>query len=144
MLDVDERNQLIQEWNILRQYFLDDRVPPIIGGPLLIKALHPIAGVTDYTCGYRAYRVGLLQQAISTFGERLLTNLGFVCMVELLLKRNQCDARMVEIPLRLRYDLKPTASKMEAGKHIRQLLHALIAWRMQGFGRDRAGGEQAD
>ena len=33
ILDVDERNQMIQEWNILRQYFLDGRVPPIIGGP---------------------------------------------------------------------------------------------------------------
>ena len=38
LLDASEQNQLIQEWNLLRQPFFDNRLPPIFGGPPDFKA----------------------------------------------------------------------------------------------------------
>jgi dolichol-phosphate mannosyltransferase len=104
-----------------------------LGAMILLKTIHPIAGITDYTCGYRAYRVGLLQQATTKYGDRLITERGFTCMVELLLKLGQLDATIAEIPLHLRYDLKPTSSKMDADHYIRRLLRLVVVWRWRGF-----------
>jgi hypothetical protein len=113
-------------------------VPPLrrltaFGAMMLLKAIHPVSGARDYTCGYRAYRVSLLRAATRRFGDGLIANPGFACMVELLLKLNVLRPKIAEIPLRLRYDLKPTASKMEVGSHIRRLLKLMLVWRIWGF-----------
>jgi dolichol-phosphate mannosyltransferase len=54
-------------------------------------------------------------------------------MVELLLKLNALGARFAEIPLQLRYDQKPTATKMRVGNNMRRLLVLLVRWRLRGF-----------
>jgi dolichol-phosphate mannosyltransferase len=104
-----------------------------LGAALLFKALHPCRGVLDYTCGYRGYRVALLQRALARHGERLVRERGFACMVEVLLKLSRLDARFGEIPLELRYDLKQGASKMDVGGNTLRLLRKLISWRLRGL-----------
>ena len=99
----------------------------------LFKLLHNCPGVRDYTCGFRGYRVGLLQRAQRHYGERLIEEHGFACMVELLLKLNRVGARMCEIPIDLRYDLKQSASKMDIGGNTARLLRKLMAWRLRGL-----------
>ncbi len=113
-------------------------VPPLrrvtaLGAVVLFKLIHPVAGVWDYTCGYRAYRIGVLQYAVKRFGGRLIKESGFACMVEALLKLNAAGARFAEVGLHLRYDLKPTESKMAVGSNMRRLLALLIRWRWRGF-----------
>jgi dolichol-phosphate mannosyltransferase len=105
-----------------------------LGAAALFKSLHPVRGVWDYTCGYRAYRAGILKQAARRYGDALVSERGFACMVELLLKLNALGARFAEIPLQLRYDQKPTASKMGVGGNIRRLLTLMVRWRIHGFG----------
>jgi dolichol-phosphate mannosyltransferase len=104
-----------------------------LGAALLFKALHPCRGVLDYTCGYRAYRVALLQRALARYGEGLVRERGFACMVELLLKLSRLGARFREIPLDLRYDLKQGASKMDVGGNTLRLLRKLVSWRFRGL-----------
>jgi dolichol-phosphate mannosyltransferase len=104
-----------------------------LGAVLLFKLIHPVRGVRDYTCGYRAYRVTALQKAAAFYGARLNEEAGFACMVEVLLKLNAIGVRFGEIALKLRYDLKPTASKMDVGSNIGRLLKLLIRWRLRGF-----------
>lgn len=104
-----------------------------LGAAVLFKLLHPCRGVLDYTCGYRGYRVAILQQALAAHGDRLVCEPGFACMVELLLKLNRLGARMCEIPLALRYDLKQGASKMDVGGNTLRLLKKLVAWRLHGL-----------
>jgi dolichol-phosphate mannosyltransferase len=99
------------------------------GAMLLLRTIHPIAGVLDYTCGYRLYRVALLQRATEFFSGRFVTEPGFASTAELLLRLNCMKPHVSEIPLRLRYDLKPTASKMKVGRHIWHLLRLAIVWR---------------
>ncbi len=104
-----------------------------LGAATLFKLLHWCRGVRDYTCGFRGYRVALLRRARARYGERLVEERGFACMVELLLKLNHLGARMCEIPIDLRYDRKRSASKMDAGGTALRLLRKLVAWRMRGL-----------
>ena len=104
-----------------------------LGAVILFKLIHPVRNVWDYTCGYRAYRIGLLQNAAARFPGRLVEETGFACMVEVLLKLNASGARCSEVPLHLRYDLKPTESKMAVSSNMRRLLALLVRWRWRGF-----------
>jgi dolichol-phosphate mannosyltransferase len=81
------------------------------GASLLLWAAFRLPGARDYTCGYRAYRAATLRRAMSLYGNRLVEERGFVCMAELLIKLSRLGARIAEVPLVLRYDLKPGRSK---------------------------------
>ena len=121
-------------------------VPPLrrltaLGALVLCKVLLPVAHVRDYTCGYRAYRVATLQRAAAAYGDGLVTETGFSCMVELLLKLAALGAKFAEIPLSLRYDLKPGESKMAVGGNTVRTLKLLFAMRRHArSGAPRAGG----
>lgn len=79
---------------------------------VLMRVLFPTPGVSDYTCGYRAYRAEALQQAYGQYGESLVDQDGFQCMVDILLKLRKLPLIFGEVPLILRYDLKRGPSKM--------------------------------
>lgn len=93
----------------------------------LFRVMFPIPGVKDYTCGYRAYRAGLLQD-VTRAEPNFFDQDGFQVMVDILLKLRRDKVLIFgEVPLILRYDLKEGASKMDVGATIRNTL-ALI-WR---------------
>jgi len=81
---------------------------------LLLKSVFPIRGVWEYTCGYRAYRASLVQDALDIFGNRFidLKGMGFTGTVEKMIKCKLMGARVAEIPFILRYDQKPGKSKV--------------------------------
>lgn len=86
---------------------------------LLLRAVRPVHGVRDYTSGYRAYRVSVLQRLTATYGEdRLVTTDGFECMMEILLKVASIGASCSEVPLPLHYERKVGRSKMPIAKTI--------------------------
>lgn len=93
----------------------------------LLRALIGYPGVRDYSCGYRAYRGEALRRLISTYGDNFLREHGFSCMVELLINLKRIDARIVEVPLVLRYDLKEGASKMRIWRTLSRYL--VVVWR---------------
>ena len=95
----------------------------------LFMIFAPVKGVRDYTCGFRAYRLGLLKQGFDHFGERLIEEKGFSCMVELLLKLNRFRPICHELPMILRYDLKKGSSKMNVRKTIQTTLAVLWQYR---------------
>ena len=82
----------------------------------------PVRGVKDYTCGYRAYRMELIQKAFSLYGENFINQNGFECMVDILIKLRKMEAIFREVPLVLRYDLKEGVSKMRVVKTISRSL----------------------
>lgn len=79
-------------------------------------------GVHDYTCGYRAYRAGMLRQARARYGTSLVTGRGFGCTAELLLKLLPWNPTIHEVPLVLRYDLKQGVSKLNVPRTVRETL----------------------
>ena len=101
------------------------------GASWLFRALHPIPGIRDYTCGFRAYRAGVLQEAIGEHGTAFFDQPGFQCMVDVLLRLSRRrDLVFGEIPFVLRYDRKVGASKMRVGRTIRDSVKLLIARRL--------------
>lgn len=84
------------------------------GAGLFMKLMFPIAGVRDYSSGYRAYRWEILSEALRVFGNRFIEqkHLGFSCTLEKLVKLNLLKARFAEVPHMLHYDRKKSPSKM--------------------------------
>ena len=95
-------------------------------GSWLFRILFPIRGVRDYTCGYRAYRVSALSQLMSRYGEDFISEKGFASMVDLLLRLREQQLIFTEVPLILRYDLKPGRSKMNVPQTTKETLALLI------------------
>jgi dolichol-phosphate mannosyltransferase len=73
-----------------------------------------ISGVKDYSCGYRAYRASVIQDAIEVYGNNFLQlrGLGFTSTLEIIIKLNLLGCRFAEVPFVLRYDQKESGSKM--------------------------------
>lgn len=81
---------------------------------LLMKLFFPIKGVREYSCGYRAYRASVVQNALYIFGNAFidLKGVGFTCTIEKLIKFRMMNARFAEVPFVLQYDQKKSPSKM--------------------------------
>lgn len=109
------------------------RILMSVGAAALYKMVHPIWGVRDYTCGYRLYTYPLLKKAIPDPSKSLLKERGFACMVELLLRLKSVGLCAKEIPMRLSYDAKRSASKMDVSGNAFRLLKQLLNWRVRGF-----------
>ena len=93
---------------------------------LLFRIFVRIKGVRDYTCGYRAYKAGLLKIAMSYYKESFIEEKGFACMAEILLKLKKFNPIIKEVPLILRYDYKKSASKMKIWKTVKETLKMLV------------------
>ena len=94
----------------------------------LVKAVLPIRGVRDYSCGYRAYAKAPLALAASAGGFRLGES-GFSAMPEILVRLRGRGWNFGEIPLELAYDRRETESKMRAWRNTRRLLRCIVSWR---------------
>ncbi|MFK8110865.1 MAG: glycosyltransferase, partial [Rubripirellula sp.] len=89
-----------------------------IAARALFTTLFPTKGVRDYTSGYRAYRASVIRQAFAEHGDDFVGETGFSCMADVLLKLRKQGVLFGEAPLRLRYDQKGGASKMQVFKTI--------------------------
>jgi dolichol-phosphate mannosyltransferase len=81
------------------------------GASLAYRLAFDLPEVRDYSCGYRLFRAGLIQQVLKERGTLGLEN-GFQATGELLLRLREKTDRITEVPFHLHYERKPTASKM--------------------------------
>jgi dolichol-phosphate mannosyltransferase len=107
-----------------------DRILFSYGVSWLFRAMWPMPSVRDYTCGYRAYRAGLLQRAWKHWGDALVSEPSFACMPDLLWKLSRLQPAIREVPLELHYDRKPGPSKMQVARTIRRTLVLLFKRRL--------------
>jgi dolichol-phosphate mannosyltransferase len=84
------------------------------GANLFMQILFGVPGVREYSCGYRAYRASVIQDAVTVFANNFiqLRGLGFTSTLEMVIKLYLLGCRFAEIPFVLRYDRKVSASKM--------------------------------
>lgn len=114
----------------------DDKTAPLFrrmlsrGAAVLFRRVLGLVDVHDFTSGFRAYRVSLLTRASTHWGERLVEERGFACMVELLLKLRHCHPVITEVPLELRYDRKQGPSKLKLRRTIVQYVRLLARDRL--------------
>ncbi len=102
------------------------------GARWVFAAILPIKGIRDYTCGFRAYRAGILKKAMDHYGDQFVSEPGFASMSDILLKLRRQNPMAGEIPLVLRYDQKGGASKMKVLKTVWATLWLLTRRRFQG------------
>lgn len=100
---------------------------------LMFQMLFTVRGVRDYSCGFRAYRMETLQRAFKTYGEAgFITEQGFACMVEILFQlQHMGGVKFGEVPFVLRYDLKPTETKMNVRRTITRTLRLAVKHRFR-------------
>jgi dolichol-phosphate mannosyltransferase len=91
----------------------------------VFQAILRLPNVRDYTCGFRAYRVKLIQDALERHGEGLIRREGFACTDELLVRLSHMTDRITEVPFTLRYDQKRSRSKLPLFKTIWETLKLL-------------------
>jgi dolichol-phosphate mannosyltransferase len=114
----------------------DDTTAPLFrrllsrSAAVLFRRMLQLDNIKDFTSGFRAYRVSLLRRAAGHWGERLIEEQGFACMVELLLKLRHCRPVVTEVPLVLRYDRKVGVSKLKLRRTIVQYLKLLLRDRL--------------
>ena len=82
----------------------------------VLRLLFPVGTVQDYSSGFRAYRGDALQ-SLAREG-RVVSETGFACMLDLLLRLRAQGGRAAEVPLVLRYDRKPSESKMDVPRTV--------------------------
>lgn len=95
-----------------------------------LRYVFPISGVRDYTCGFRAYKAIVLRQAYAKYRGKFITERGFSCMLDILLKLRPLGIEATEAPLILRYDLKKGKSKMKVFKNISETLILVLKRRV--------------
>lgn len=97
---------------------------------MLFRVFVGFEGVRDYTCGFRAYRVTTIRKTLQLYGDKFVTQKGFGCMVEILIKIGSQSAIIHEVPMILRYDLKQGASKMNVSNTMKQTLKLLLDYKL--------------
>lgn len=98
---------------------------------LFMKLIFGIRGVSDYSCGYRAYRAAVIKDALDIFGNNLiqLRGLGFTSTLEIMVKLKMLGCRFTEVPFVLRYDQKKGSSKMIGSvTTLGYLIMAILYW----------------
>lgn len=75
---------------------------------LVLGLVFPVKGASDYSSGYRAYKVGILKHGLQ------IESRGFSCMPEILVKLARVGAKVTEVPLVMHYELKKSATKFRA------------------------------
>lgn len=91
----------------------------------LIGARFRFPGIATYTNGFRAYRVGALQQAFHRYGDALVKETNFAGGTELFIKTVQAGARPGEIPFTLEYGRRGNDSKINIPRTISGYLKLL-------------------
>ena len=86
------------------------------GAEFLLCRLFPHPGLSDYTCGFRAYRASIILNALDHYGSAFITRSDFSCSAEIILKLLAIGARIGEVPFQLRYDLKKGRSKIRVAR----------------------------
>jgi len=100
-----QKNSKIEGLNLMR-IFLS------FGAAILYKIFFPIKNVTDYTSGFRAFKVGPIKKAWKQ-NKKFFSEKGFSASADILLKLYKYKLRFFELPINLRYDLKKGESKMK-------------------------------
>lgn len=84
----------------------------------LLKISFHIKEVNTYSSFYRAFNAKFLKKAFRIYGDKLLEEDGFVCVIGMLIRLNWLGFRVVEVPMVLKGSERIGKSKMKILKTI--------------------------
>ena len=111
----------------------------IIGAPLhrrvlswcantLMKVLLRVSGVNTFTSFFRVHRVSMLRHATALYGDSLIEEEGFLCMLELLIKLQRLGYRITQVPMLLDSKVRIGDSKMKVVKNTKDAFRLIYKY----------------
>ncbi len=85
---------------------------------IILKTFFFIPDVNTYSSFYRAFNADMLKRAFVAYEGNLLTQDGYVCVVEMLIKLSRLNLKITEVPMVLYSDRRKGNSKMNVKKTI--------------------------
>jgi len=105
------------------------------GANLFTRFFLNLKGINTLTSFYRVYDGNLIRRAVEAYDGKLIEQSGFVCMVELLIKLIKCEAKVIEVPMVLKCQMRQDDSKMKVSRTIFE--HLMLVLRYWIFKRKR-------
>jgi dolichol-phosphate mannosyltransferase len=97
------------------------------GANALLKAFVPMKDIHTYSSFYRAYSSKALREMYRLYGDKLIEQSGFECMVELLIKFSRNGKfRITEVPMVLDGSRRAGKSKMRIFKTVKGFLKVIF------------------
>ena len=78
-----------------------------------------MAGVSDYSSTFRAYRIALLKRALREFQESLITAPTKAANAQLLFRAARFSPVVREVPVTMRYDIRSRPSRFRLRRSLR-------------------------
>ena len=100
-----KKNSKIAGLNFIRKFLS-------FGAAVLYKIFFPIKNVSDYTSGFRAFKLTAIKNGWKK-NKNFFSEKGFSASADILLKLYKFKLNFYEVPINLRYDLKKGQSKMK-------------------------------
>jgi dolichol-phosphate mannosyltransferase len=92
----------------------------------LCMILFRIPGARTYSSFYRAFSQPTISQVYSKFEHSVITERGFVCMVELLIKLHKSGFTFAEVPATLFFDKRKGTSKLKINSTVKSYLRLFM------------------
>lgn len=93
----------------------------------ILKLFVPVRGIHTYSSFYRAYNAAALRKLAAFYGDKLIEENGFECMVELLIKFSRAqEIKIAEVPMVLDGSKRAGKSKMRILRTIRGFLRVIF------------------
>lgn len=104
------------------------------GYQIFLSSIFRIKGANSYGNFFRGYNREILSRAQKLYGKDLITEHGFSCSAELLIKLNSIGAKITSIQSSIDWTRKKGKSKMKISKYIRrQFFFILKFWLLGPF-----------
>ncbi|MBN4076414.1 glycosyltransferase family 2 protein [Gemmatimonas aurantiaca] len=92
---------------------------------LLMKVTLGMPHINTFSSFFRMYRREGIEKTYQMYGNQTITEPGFVCMVELLIKFKRAGLKMVETPMLLDSNIRVGDSKMKIARTTLSYFHVL-------------------
>ena len=97
---------------------------------ILLKIIFRVKGINTFTSFFRVYRTTMLREAAEVYGDELIEESGFVCMLELLIKLHTLRKyKITQVPMLLDFKMRIGDSKMKTWRNIRDTLRVIYKYK---------------
>lgn len=97
----------------------------------LMKITLRIPGIHTFTSFFRVYRFNALQQLKEFYGDHMIEESGFTCMLEMLIKSKLLELKITEVPMLLDGNIRLGGSKMKIIRNTQSTLAILHKYLFQ-------------
>ena len=99
---------------------------------IMMQIIFRIKGVNTFTSFFRVYRASMLKEAMNLYGDKLVEEHGFICMLELLVKLHRLKYQIIQVPMLLDFHIRVGDTKMKSVKNIKDTLRFTLKYFING------------